>query len=524
METQSNDIRKYFKMVQKRKCLFITISLSIMSIIVWGSYFLPKQYEATSTVFIEKNIIKDLVKGITITPSVEDKIRVLRYALLSRVFVTKVLQDIDIDTKIKNEKELEALVAKFQHNTQISIKGNDLFIVTYRDKDPRVAMNYVNTLVRKYVEENISGKREESYGANRFLTEQLNVFKEKLGKSENDIIKYRQQRGVFVAIDENALVSGIKNYQTEIENIQIRKKEISAIRDSIKRQLKGEEPFTVAVLSSRRSEGGGSQIPALENKIKQLLVSYTENYPEVIKLRAEIDAIKKQNAARTKDETANTPEPEMSTLNPIHQDLKQKLFQAESELEAINAKQRQLQATIGIKEGELRNVPEGKKKLADLESERNSAKQIYEQLMLRQGQSELSKQMEVEDKASTFRIVDPAVLPKKPVSPDRIKMILAGIVIGFVGGFGGVYLRETLDSSIKDTQTLKTLGLEVLAVIPKMINEVEQKKETKKDRLVYAASGFYFSIICFSLVHELMGLTLIERVINKLGLDKLIGT
>jgi polysaccharide chain length determinant protein (PEP-CTERM system associated) len=209
----------------------------------------------------------------------------------------------------------------------------------------------------------------------------------------------------------------------------------------------------------------------------------------------------------------------MSTLNPIHQDLKQKLFEAESELEALEAKQRQLNSLIGTKEGELRNIPEEQKKLGDLENERNTHQEIYEQLLQRQGQADVSKQMEIEDKSTTFRVVDPAVLPIKPVSPDRVKLILMGILAGLAGGVGIVLACESLDSSVKDTMTLRSLGVEVLAVIPKIFNEVESQRTKKRERLIYTISGFYFLIICASLLHEVMGFTYIESFLAHIGFN-----
>lgn len=519
METQANEFQKYYKMLVKRRYLFIVSALLIMSVVVWGSFLLPKQYEAKSTVFIERSVIKDMVKGITISPSVEDKIRVLRYAMLSRESIVNVLKKLDLDTAAKNDRELEEMVNRFQKGTDINIRGNDLFIVTFQDMDPQRAMEYVNALVRGYVESNVSSKREEAYGANRFITEQVKLYKDKVDKAEESIIAYRQSKGVYMSVDDRALITEIKTYMAEIDAMRIRRNELVATRNSIKQQLRGEEPFTVAVLNTKRAGGSSdTQISMRENRIKQLLSSYTENYPEIIKLKAEIEALKAApKAAGTPD--YSVPESEMSTLNPIHQDLKQRLFQAEAEIGAIDAKLRQMGAVIARKEGELRNIPAEKMKLAELEKERDSHRVIYEQLLARQGQSEVSKQMEVEDKATTFRIVDPAVVPTKPVSPNRVRLILLGILAGIAGGAGIIFLRETLDSSVKESNTLRQLGLEVIAVIPRIFNADEEARIKKRDRIIYAVAGVYLLVIVSALVHEVMGLTLIESLFSKFGLN-----
>jgi polysaccharide chain length determinant protein (PEP-CTERM system associated) len=516
MGNQQQEIIKYLKLLIKRRYWFIAVSLVVMSIVVWGSFFIQKQYEAKSTVFIERNVIKEMVRGIALTPSSEDRIRVLKYALLSREFILKVLKELDLDTKTKNTRELENMIVGFQQKTNITIKNNDLFIVSLRDHDPKLAMNFINTLIRKYIEENVSSKRNEAYGANTFIVEQVKLYKDKLEKADQAIIEYRQKKGVYMSVDDRALINDIKNYQTEIDTLRIRHNEMVATRNSIKRQLKGEEPFTVSVLTRKQGGSADSQIIMREQRIKQLQSSYTDSYPEIIKLRAEIEALKSQpKSANPIEQSMN--EGDTSTSNPIHQDLKQRMLQAEAEIDAIDAKMKQVGAVIARKEGELRNIPEGKKILANLEKERDAHRQVYDQLLSSQGKSDFSKQMEIEDKSTNFRIVDPAVVPVKPVSPDRVKLILLGIVAGIAAGFGAVILREVLDSTVKESKTFKEMGLEILAVIPRITNTHEDEKLNKRDRLIYILSASYFLIICLAFVHEFMELTLIESFISKFG-------
>jgi polysaccharide chain length determinant protein (PEP-CTERM system associated) len=363
------------------------------------------------------------------------------------------------------------------------------------------------------VEENVSGKREEAYGANRFLSDQVAQFKGKLDKADEKIINFRKEKGIYMAVDEVSVIQDIKQLKTEIDNINVMRNQLMATKNITQTQLKNEEPMTVAF--SRHSGSDNATITALENKMKQLLVRYTENYPEVIRIKAEIEALKKQAEAKPPGApSGDTTEPEMSTMNPVYQQLKQTFLQTEAEIDALDARKRQLSALIGRKETELRNIPEGKKILADLEKERDGHKNIYEQLLVRVGQSEVSKEMEIGDKATTFRIVDPAVLPMKPVSPQRVKLIFIGIFLGILGGVGGVVARENFSPSVNSVKTLRNLGIEVLAVIPRIFNEEEQQIKAKKDKLVYSIAGSYLGVIGLLLVHELMGLTYVDSFFN----------
>ena len=60
------------------------------------------------------------------------------------------------------------------------------------DLDPAFARDYINTLVNIYVEENLADKREESYGANRFLAEQVTFYKQKLDEIDAKIIDFQK--------------------------------------------------------------------------------------------------------------------------------------------------------------------------------------------------------------------------------------------------------------------------------------------------------------------------------------------
>jgi succinoglycan biosynthesis transport protein ExoP len=523
MDLHNEEVQKYLKVLVRRKFLFILLSLCIMSVIVWGSYFLPKEYKASSMIFIERNVINNLVQNIAITPSMNDRIRVLRYAILSRGLISKVLHDLDIDAKLKTDKALEEKISDYQKRTDIDVRGDDLFIVSIRDENPKFAADYVNRLVSTYVEENVSSKREEAFGASRFITEELSRLKDQVASAEEAVIKYRTEKGMYLASDEQSLVSDINNVQSEIESLRIKKSELVATENSIKSQLKGEEPFAATVL--KRTDGGSGNAAALEARLRQLLIKYTDDYPEVIKLKAEIQAVKKQEASKTVAATADLGlQAEESTTNPIYQDLRQRMLQAQADISALDARQKQLAAMRAARENRLRHIPEDRRVLSQLEQKRDIQKDLYDQLLKREGQSEVSKQMEVQDKTTTFRVVDAAVVPTKPVSPDRVKIILMGILLGFAGGLGGVLAAEKLDSSVKSVETLKGLGLVPLAVIPKIYNEAEHTRTAKKERLLYLYSGLYFMLICSVLVLEIAGFTYLSDIATKLKLDSLMST
>jgi uncharacterized protein involved in exopolysaccharide biosynthesis len=403
-QTQELDIKRYLRLILKRRYLFAITAAFIITPVVIISHFVPPVYEAKTVVSIEKSFLNDVLKKIGGTQSIDDKATALSTIMKSRTLVLKVISDLRVDVQGMTEAQVEGLIKSTQAKTQITIEFNksgrmdvDFFTVSFQDRDPRFARDYVNNVVSRYIESTLGSKREDSFGANRFLLDQINQFKEKVGKLDAEIVVLKKDEDI--------------------------------------------------VLYNRFLE--------LQKRHDDLLVLYTEDHPEVIKAQSELDALKKKYT------------------------ISQKILAHASNV--IN-------------------------RLTVLERERESNKKIFDELTSAYGKSEVSTQAELQDKAGTFKIVDPAVLPITPVSPDRMRIILLGIVGGIVGAFGLIVLLDTFDDSIKNVDMIKSLGIPVLAIIPHIQDSHALIKSRRKDICFYTLSGLYVALLVAVLVLERLGL------------------
>ncbi len=139
MDSPVEQIKQFLQAVIARKRLFLIVSASVALLAVAGSFFVPKKYEAKSTVFIEKNVINNLMKGIAVTPSMEDRIRVLRYYMVSRDIVSRTLKkmEMDVDKRYADSTMLSKNSSPdCQSRTTINMRGDDLFFVSLTDSNP----------------------------------------------------------------------------------------------------------------------------------------------------------------------------------------------------------------------------------------------------------------------------------------------------------------------------------------------------------------------------------------------------
>ena len=478
------DYKRYLVLIKRDKKLCIIIALAIMTLVTAGVYVIPNKFEAKSTVFVEKSVLSELLKGLTFTPSTEDKIKVLTYALNSRTLIAKVIDELDL--KKGGEAELESLIKKLQEHTQIKIKDKEgLFVISFQDDDPKLARDYVNALVRRYIDENTSSKREESYGATKFLTEQLSTFREKLQKTEDEVNAFKRGAGAIATMDTSTLLKDINDSQQRADDLKIKEAQLE---------------ITLAGLG--RQSTTQSSLPALQKRLQELQLQYTDSYPEIIRLKDEIRGVEEQKKSAKPATVRPSDSPEYDRLN--------------SELRAVRQAEANLRANIAKNRSLLQNIPAAKAELDNLEREKQSQKSLYESMLGRQGQSEVSKQMEVQDKSTVFRVIDPAVLPIQPVSPDRKKLILLGILAGVGGGLGLVILKDQMDNTVKNVDMAKLFGLPILAVIPHIEDPEQLALQSRQDRKLYIFGMMYFLVILAVLALEVLGVPLIKDLAHQI--------
>jgi len=518
MDSPLQQFKQVLQAVIARKRLFISVSALVALLAVAASFFVPKVYEAKSTVFIERNVIESLMRGITITPSMDDRIRVLRYYMVSRDIVSRTLKKMEMDTneKYANPDAFEGLVRNCQSKTTINMRGNDLFFVSLTDVNPQFARDYINTLIGIYVEENVATKREESYGATRFLNEQIGTYKQKLDEIDAKIIDFRRKTGIFSNVDENQLMTQFAADEEELRAIRLRKNEMQATIQTIEQQLVMlKETLSYGFNDDSSGSYDDARIEQLQGKIDELLIVYNDKHPSVVKLRDQIEELQKR---QSENQAAPKAIIDTSTYNPaedpIYVDLKMRLNITQSELNALTAKERNLAERIAATQRTLNNFPEDKKTLNDMERERATHLTIYQQILQRVGISDVSKDMEVADKATNFRIVDPAILPITPIGVKRIMLMLLGILAGFAAGLGTVYALEIMNDSVKDSRSLKELGLTVLAEIPFILTEADNLLNRRRDKAAFTFASACTVLVGVLLLHDLLGFSFIDGILG----------
>lgn len=451
------------KIVMDRKRLFLAVAMLVMAIGVVTAYALPKKYEAQSTVFIEQNVITDLVKGIAVTPSVDSKLKTLTISLLSRAMLMKTLAALDKDLTLQNDRDMEDYLSDLTKRITITYQERQgVFRISMRDRDPVFARDFVNTITRKYIDENTSSKRVESLEATKFLGDQIETFRRRIDAADAAINKFKSEKGFMLAADEGFLRGEIINSEKRLEDLAIKRKELEAKK---------------RILTERGPEPG--RLAEAEARLSELRGRYTDENPKVSAARAEVARLRNGGDGSAKGSAR----------------VKEGVDLIQVELEAYQEMEAKQQRSIEDNKAMLREIPNVRASLAELMRKKEDEGVIYTQLVSRYGQSEVSKQMELQDKSVTFRILDPAVLPVNPVSPNRMLIIVGSIVAGFGVALGVIWLLDMIAGGIKSPNALKELDIPVFAVIPHVPDRETETRKRRKDRFFVGFAACYILVI-----------------------------
>ncbi|HYA87153.1 MAG TPA: GNVR domain-containing protein [Nitrospirota bacterium] len=438
---QEFDIKKYLRLIYKRRYAFVAVMMLVTGIILGVGYLLPNKYEATSIVLVEGGYANNVMKDVAAPASVDPRVKAVEVIMQSSPHVLKVLKELGYDLGQYSQGEVEQLVGSFQHATKIIIdpdssrRGADVFTVSLKHKSPSIARDYVNALVRLYIEESQSSKRNETVGAKKFLVEQVEILRQKISAIDADIASIHQMREARTSVMKPVKVDTVQNRLVE-----------------------------------------------LRKQLRDLLLRYTPTHPEVVKIQDEIASLEGQ--VDGSEQAHGTAADSGKLLNtPSSDDAADPAASIERGGKAVS-----------------RNLARREQKLKELERDRDTYQKMYEEMLATLGKSEVSSNLEVQDKGLTFNVIEPAVLPLRPVSPNRVLIILLGFFAGIVAAIGSVIMLDSMDKSVKSIETAKTFGHPVLAIFPNIQLPREKNRTQMMNVLLFAITMLYVAGIGVLLV------------------------
>jgi uncharacterized protein involved in exopolysaccharide biosynthesis len=229
--------------------------------------------------------------------------------------------------------------------------------------------------------------------------------------------------------------------------------------------------------SGQNPETLEQQLAALTAQLTTLRSKYTDDHPDVIKAKSDVQALKEKIAEGNRQEKSTSQgKTTIAVAEPAQiQQLRAQIHQYDQVIKERTQQQEDVQGQIKLYQSRVQASPAVEQEYKLLTRDHQSALDFYNDLLKKRDQSAMAMNLEESQQAEQFQVLDPANVPDKPSFPKKSFFVGGGFAGGLAMGLGLVLLLEMQDTSMRSERDVEAaLHLPVLAMIP-VITKVSGK-------------------------------------------------
>ncbi len=429
-------------------------------------YRIPEKYEASARVYVDtETLLKPLLAGLAIQPNLDQQVSLISRTLISRPNVEKLVRMADLDLQTNRNADRDNLIDEVLNTIRLTGgAGTNLYVISYRDPSPERARKVVQSLLRIFVESSLGDKRQDSRTAVKFVDDQIKRYMDILQSSENRLKEFRLKYIGVAGRDGQDYFARLSKLSSDIDGAKLELQAAQESRDSYKRELAGETATFLPDPGETRSKEASpeidARIAALKKELDNLLRKYTEQHPDVLATKRLIEQLEQQRTteleARRKA-TAGSPAASTTERNPVFQQLKISLADAEAAVASARAKVAAYQSQYQQLKAQARLVPEVEAEYVQLTRDYDVQRKTYDSLLARREAAGMG--MDVQDTGGAqFRVIDPPRVTPEPVAPTRWTLLGLAFVASLFAGLLASFVASEVMPIFYDARSLREVS------------------------------------------------------------------
>lgn len=464
---------------------FTVISFAVLVVgMAW-----PSKFETSATIFADnQNILRPLLNNQAAQPNVQEQSRIVREKILSPSILKRVVDTVYSADYFDSAEALGQEINKLRNRLKIEGLGSSYIKVSYADSTSESAYRMINAVIDVFIKSSSEDQRSESREAFLFIDNQVKQYKDQLLQAEERLKQFRSSGFDGRDGDVNARINTLR---AQIEELKISIDEDRSAIGSLERQLANESEFSS---TRQRADAFTQRLAELESSLANLLLTYTNDYPDVISVKSQIEDIKNKIKDAESSSRSNTTvaiiRDEAAILNPLYQELRSRLSQTRTNMQGKEKRIIALNDMMAQENDRRKRIAERAAEEAELTRDYSVTMRIYEDMLERKERARLSMTLNVEGQGVTYRIQEPALPPLHPVGLRFLHFVALGPFAGFIFVIGLLVLYVLMDSRIRFPERLSNLNVPVLAVVPH-IHTPFTKRMRRWDMVVY----IFFSLL-----------------------------
>jgi len=288
----------------------------------------------------------------------------------------------------------------------------------------------------------------QTYG---LLKEQAEKWEEKLRISDRDLEVFKGRHSITSLPQQKTILLGkLSEIESQMKGTESEIQEITEMIASLEAQLSSlDQNIQLQETINKDTE----TLAALKAKLVDL---------ELQGLKEEINHVKKMIAEEEKKAQVF-----VLGRSPIRQSLETDLLKARARLEALKAKEKNLEPQTATYRERLKGLDGFEKQLNELERQVAISETNYKLYLSKFEEAKISESMD-RQKIANVSIIETAIPPLNPIRPRKELNVLVGGLLGLLVGIGMAFLIEFINPVFRTREDVNQfLGLPVLVTLPK---------------------------------------------------------
>jgi succinoglycan biosynthesis transport protein ExoP len=491
----------YVHVLLRRRRLIVAVFAAIVVAATLRSFLTEPVYQGTAQLLIERedpNVLS--FKGVTEERSgygIDDYYQTQYKLLQSRSLARRVVEQLNLlnDPEYggpRDKEQIDAILTQppgqdpamegaisglLGRVTVQPIRNSRLVNVSVSSGRPDLAATATNTLAQLYIRQSLDLRSQTSSEAGQWLGAQIEEQRKKAEEADRKLQEVKRQEGLVNIEERRTLLDQrLKELGTALNERKTERLQKEALWRQMARAPNPEELPEVmrsGVVQSLRIE-----LASLERQQAQLLERYLDQHPEVVKVRNQIQ----------------------DTRTKIRAEAQRVIRSAENDYKAAAAQEASVASALESTKQEALQLGVRAVSYDTQKKEVDAARQVLDSLMSRAKETDVAAEL----KSTNIRIVDPAVVPRGPIRPRKMRDIALGILLGGFLSVGLAFFLEYLDNTLKTPDDVRLhLGTPLLGVVPELteaqyanlvvLNEALDQRFVEGYRVVRTALNYSWS-------------------------------
>ena len=302
------NLRDHLAVLSRRRGLALGVGGALLLIAVLVAVLLPPVYRSTATILIkEQEIPQELVRS-TVTSFADERIQVISQQVMTRATLLDMVDKYGLYGKARQRETSEEILDRMRSDIKLTpisadvtdrrtgspVKSTIAFTLSYDSEVAGNAQKIANELTTLFLNENVENRQQKAAETTTFLDEELVRVSNHVSELEKQLSDYKlKNQGRTPELSQTNQVGSERTY----DDAQRIEREIAFLGErkaSLQRQLAQTKPNLAVQGAAGAIADPQDRLVALQSQLAGLVGTYSEEHPDIKRLRREIANLKAQ--------------------------------------------------------------------------------------------------------------------------------------------------------------------------------------------------------------------------------------